>query len=205
MFSFLCWGDVGWDLYEGEVDPRPGGCSLNLALSLVACGAREVSVAAPLGSDGASLERILRAGGVRTDLVQFLEGSTPRQHIRLLRCGERVLYGYRAGVLEAPRSGAYHVGLRAVGWAQLEINGKTVIETDNPGMDTVKAVTMEQGVHNVRVRFKDTLERSRLHLIWQPPGQETLVPIPSLYLWPSQASYAEAALSASVAPPDHTN
>ena len=29
--SFLCWGDVGWDVYEDEAEPRPGGCALNVA------------------------------------------------------------------------------------------------------------------------------------------------------------------------------
>ena len=35
--------------------------------------------------------------------------------------------------------------------------------------------------------FLDSSERSRLHLLWRPPGQADLSPIPTQYLWPSRA------------------
>jgi hypothetical protein len=63
-----------------------------------------------------------------------------------------------------------------------------------PGVDAVETVTLNQGLYDLRLRYRDTVERSRLHLLWQPPGQETLKAIPSQYLWPSRASAPQSAL-----------
>jgi hypothetical protein len=92
-----------------------------------------------------------------------------------------------AGVLEVPRSGEYRLVLRAVDWAQLTLDGKTVLETVTPGEAAAEGVTLEKGLYDLRVRYRDTSEHSGLHLLWQRPGHEALSPIPAQNLWPSRA------------------
>ena len=102
--SFLVWGDVGLDSYDDEPAPRPGGCALNVALSLVASAAPgPVACAGPLGDDARSLRRLLEQEGVDATHLELREGPAPRQPIRLGPGGERELYGYQAGVLAGYR------------------------------------------------------------------------------------------------------
>ncbi len=96
-----------------------------------------------------------------------------------------------SGVLAAPQGGTYTLGLRAIDWAQLHIDGQLAVETTGPDALTQAALTLDQGLHDLRLRFKDTTGRSRLHLLWQPPGQAELLAIPAHYLWPSRSSYVE--------------
>jgi 4-amino-4-deoxy-L-arabinose transferase-like glycosyltransferase len=97
------------------------------------------------------------------------------------------------GTLQIPQSGTYRLGLRAVDWAQLYIDGEVIVETGEPDAEAVETVVFTRGLYDLRVRFRDTVGRSRLHLLWQPPGQETPTVIPSQHLWPSRASLIEAA------------
>jgi hypothetical protein len=92
------------------------------------------------------------------------------------------------GALQAPRAGTYQLSLRAVDWAQLTLDGQVVVETKEPGVDAVETVTLNQGFYGLRLRFRDASERSRIHLLWRPPGQGTLTAIPSQYLWPTHAT-----------------
>ena len=98
-----------------------------------------------------------------------------------------------SGVLVAPQAGPYGLGLRAIDWAQLYLDNQLVLETMGPNAYTQASLTLAEGLHDVRLRFKDTTARSRLHLFWQPPGQASAVAIPSHYLWPSRSSYVETA------------
>jgi len=91
------------------------------------------------------------------------------------------------GVLDVPQPGRYQLGLRAVDWAQLAVDGKTVLETAAPGEAAVEEVNLERGLYDLDIRYRDESERSRLHLLWRPPGQDDLEPIPAHYLWPSRA------------------
>lgn len=96
------------------------------------------------------------------------------------------------GKLDAPTPGVYALGLRAVDWAQLFVDGQLVVETTAPDVYSEGVATLTPGLHELRLRFKDTMQRSRLHLFWRPPGQE-LSPIPPEALWPPQGSYPEPA------------
>ncbi|MBE7468232.1 MAG: hypothetical protein DPW09_14550 [Anaerolineae bacterium] len=96
-----------------------------------------------------------------------------------------------SGVLAAPQAGLYQLGLRAIDEASLYLDGQLVVATTGPDALTQTSLTLEQGLHDLRLTFKDATGRSRLHLLWQPPGQASLVPIPGPYLWPSRHSYVE--------------
>lgn len=94
----LCWGDVGWDEYEDEDAPRPGGCALNVAHQLLK-GDHEVSVVGPVGEDGRALIDLLAGWGADVSGLEVLGAPTPRQRILLREGGERVLCGHRGGAL----------------------------------------------------------------------------------------------------------
>jgi streptogramin lyase len=98
------------------------------------------------------------------------------------------------GVLAAPQAGPYGLGLRAVDWAQLYLDDQLLLETSGPDIYSQATPMLDRGLHDLRLRFKDTTGRSRLHLWWQPPGQDGAAAIPRQYLWPSRSSYIETAL-----------
>src|SRR5690606_36590759 len=84
----LVWGDVGLDVYADEDAPRPGGCALNVAISLARSGLPRVACAAPLGADGAALREVLASCGVDVTHLELRPGATPRQPVRLAPSGE---------------------------------------------------------------------------------------------------------------------
>ena len=93
-------GDAGLDAYRGEAAPRPGGCALNVAVHLQACGAGRVGIVAPLGEeDGQPLLDLARARGLDPAHLRLLPGRTPHQEIEVLPDGERRFHTYLPGVL----------------------------------------------------------------------------------------------------------
>ncbi|MBI1878817.1 MAG: hypothetical protein HYR94_11465 [Chloroflexi bacterium] len=141
------------------------------------------------------------------------------------------------GSLDAPQSGLYRLGLRAVQEAQLYLDGQLLI----PGLVPEKisllppeeqphtsifwvifrwlasvlglefseetkpvsplptetivfnqpndvTISLEAGLHDIRVRYKDNTDRSQIHLSWTlPTGVQE--PIPSENLWPPLGRY----------------
>ena len=88
------------------------------------------------------------------------------------------------GWLDVPQSGFYRLGLRAVTEAQVFLDGRLIVATEAPDKYTeAPPLTLTQGLHDLRVRYKDSADRSRIHLIWTPPNGQT-EPIPSTNLWP---------------------
>ncbi|NJN93877.1 MAG: hypothetical protein HC875_07195 [Anaerolineales bacterium] len=92
------------------------------------------------------------------------------------------------GSLDVPQSGLYRLGLRAVPEAQLYLDGNLLVTTSAPNENTEAAVTLEAGLHDLRVRFKDNTDRTRIHLTWTTPAG-LLEPIPSENLWPPLGRY----------------
>jgi 4-amino-4-deoxy-L-arabinose transferase-like glycosyltransferase len=95
------------------------------------------------------------------------------------------------GWLDAPVSGVYRLGLRAVPEAELILDGQSVVTTLGPDQYTDATLTLEQGLHDITVRYKDSVDRSQLHLYWARPDGNTVEPIPSQYLWPPQGREPE--------------
>jgi 4-amino-4-deoxy-L-arabinose transferase-like glycosyltransferase len=93
-----------------------------------------------------------------------------------------------AGALVAPRSGVYRLGLRAVQEAELFLDGQSLLQTTGPNQLTETAVTLQAGLHELLIRYRDNVDRSRIHLTWVPPGGQ-FGPIPKEYLWPPMATY----------------
>lgn len=94
------------------------------------------------------------------------------------------------GSLVAPQSGLYRLGLRAVQQAELFVDGRSLVVTPGPDQYAEAEVTLEAGLHNLMVRYLDTVDRSRIHLSWIPPSG-SFEAIPSDYLWPPMGKYPE--------------
>lgn len=92
------------------------------------------------------------------------------------------------GSLIAPQSGLYRLGLRAVPEAELYLDGQWLITTIAPDQPTEAPVTLAAGLHDLVIRFKDNVDRSRIHFTWATPTGE-LMPVPSENLWPPLGDY----------------
>jgi hypothetical protein len=110
------------------------------------------------------------------------------------------------GSLDAPQSGIYRLGLRAVAEAQLAVDGVLLVTTAAPDQYIDAAITLQAGLHEVRIRYKDEADRSRIHFYWTPPAG-VFQPVPSENLWPPLGRYparptpavTETALASSLA------
>lgn len=95
-----------------------------------------------------------------------------------------------AGSLIAPQSGVYHLGLRVVQEAELFIDGQLLLATTTPNQVTEKPLNLEAGLHDILIRYRDSVDRSRVHLYWMPPNG-VFDPIPTDYLWPPMGDYPD--------------
>lgn len=95
-----------------------------------------------------------------------------------------------SGSLIAPQSGEYRLGLRAVQEASLLVDGQRLLATLEPDRYTEAPITLKAGRHELRLLYRDSTDRSRIHLLWTPPGGQA-EPIPSDYLWPPLGAYPE--------------
>jgi DNA-binding beta-propeller fold protein YncE len=93
-----------------------------------------------------------------------------------------------SGSLVVPQSGLYRFGVMAVAEAELLIDGQPVVKTLAPNQLQENMLTLEAGNHEIMVRFKDTMDRSQIHLYWMTPTG-TFQPIPTQYLWPPLGEY----------------
>ncbi|NDJ86614.1 MAG: hypothetical protein GYB66_12060 [Chloroflexi bacterium] len=86
------------------------------------------------------------------------------------------------GWLQVKETGSYGFSLRAIEWAELRVNGTQVAETPGPDQTIYTTVELPPGLHEIQVRFLDTVPYSRIHLLWQPPGQQGFTtPPPELF------------------------
>ncbi len=64
------------------------------------------------------------------------------------------------GSLLAPQSGIYTLGLRAVQEADLALDGQPLLITAAPNELANAVIPLEAGLHQIQVRYKDTVDRS---------------------------------------------
>ncbi|RME40953.1 MAG: hypothetical protein D6796_16475, partial [Caldilineae bacterium] len=88
------------------------------------------------------------------------------------------------GMLDVPADGVYGLGLRSVGAASLFVDDRPVAETTLPNRVQEGLVSLPAGLHSLRLRFRDDVQRSEVHLLWTPPGAPGPAAIPSANLWP---------------------
>lgn len=114
--NILCVGDCGVDVYLPELERRPGGITLNVALAARRWfpATDRIHIAAPLGTDeAADIVRARLAGsGITTEFL-LRTGATPIQEIEVDEAGERHFRGYHVGVLRDYRAADIDSGLLA--------------------------------------------------------------------------------------------
>jgi hypothetical protein len=90
-----------------------------------------------------------------------------------------------SGQIDIPYAGVYQFGVDAVDSASIFIDDTLLVETQIPDQYVEVPITLDHGLHALRIRFQDLTNRSRIHLYWVlPDGERTI--IPSNYLWPSK-------------------
>lgn len=94
------------------------------------------------------------------------------------------------GALLAPVGGVYRLGLRVVQEAELYLDNRPILTTTGPNEYTEAPVSLETGLREILIRYRDNVDRSRVHLSWIPPNG-VFEPIPSQYLYPPMGRYPE--------------
>ncbi|MEZ4555464.1 MAG: PA14 domain-containing protein [Caldilineaceae bacterium] len=97
------------------------------------------------------------------------------------------------GKIAIPEPGDYAFGLRSIDESTVWIDGTEVTAGVNPNQYAEGALTLDAGLHDIRVRFADRTAHTNVNLFWSPPwgGHEI---VPADVLFPPQASYARVEL-----------
>ncbi|MEI2691807.1 MAG: PA14 domain-containing protein [Anaerolineae bacterium] len=99
------------------------------------------------------------------------------------------------GKLAIPTSGVYTIGTRSDDGSLVTIDGQLVV--DNSGShgaeDRSGQISLEQGFHDIEVRYNELGGSREMQLWWQPPGQGRAV-IDSQFLFPLEGEEIPAGL-----------
>jgi hypothetical protein len=99
------------------------------------------------------------------------------------------------GKLAVPASGLYTIGTRSDDGSFVFIDGQLVV--DNGGshgaQDRSGQIMLEQGFHDIEVRYNELGGSREMQLWWQPPGQGRAI-IDSAYLFPLEGDEIPAGL-----------
>lgn len=95
-----------------------------------------------------------------------------------------------SGKLNVPTAGTYAFGLESIDDSWLYINDKLVVEAHVGNQYQQGQITLQAGLHDIRVRYTDKSNWSHINLFWSPPGKPRQI-IPAAYLLPPQGSYPE--------------
>ncbi|MFN8443188.1 MAG: PA14 domain-containing protein [Caldilineaceae bacterium] len=93
-----------------------------------------------------------------------------------------------SGKIAIPTSGDYGFGLESISEATLFIDSQQILAATTGNQQENTHITLEQGLHDIRVRYADHEDHSHIHLFWTPPGYNQQ-PIPSAVLFPPQGNY----------------
>ncbi|MFZ2358943.1 MAG: PA14 domain-containing protein, partial [Anaerolineae bacterium] len=100
------------------------------------------------------------------------------------------------GKLAVPATGVYTLGARSDDGSYVFIDGQLVV--DNGGshgaQDRSGQITLEQGFHDIEVRYNELGGSREMQLWWQPPGQGRAI-IDSAYLFPLEGDEIPAGLT----------
>jgi hypothetical protein len=75
------------------------------------------------------------------------------------------------GKLLVPTAGTYRFGLEAATSAELFLDDKSVVTTQQPGYQTEGTISLTAGPHDLRLRYLDNQMYSHVYLYWSPPGR----------------------------------
>ncbi len=98
------------------------------------------------------------------------------------------------GMVAIPQSGDYAFGLKSIDESTLWIDGERVAEATSRNVFVQNTISLDAGLHDIRVRYADRTDHSYISLYWRPPwGPESEI-VPAEALFPPQGSYERVEL-----------
>jgi len=88
------------------------------------------------------------------------------------------------GKIAIPLAGTYRFGTQSIDDSHLYIDGQQVVENVERDRYMEGTISLESGLHDITLRFRDQTSHSRIWLYWTLPEGEREI-IPSFYLLPS--------------------
>lgn len=99
------------------------------------------------------------------------------------------------GKVFAPRTGSYGFSTVSIDESFLAINGVELLANRQQGASVEGRIQLDQGWHDLRLRFSDHTGYTRAYLYWTPPGGSREI-IPASRLLPPMGAYPGAAAMA---------
>ncbi|MBX6771439.1 MAG: glycosyltransferase family 39 protein [Chloroflexi bacterium] len=100
------------------------------------------------------------------------------------------------GKISIPRAGIYRFGTQSIDFSWLFIDNRLIVDNSRALDQYVEgAVTLGEGLHDIRIRFLDRSPHSFIDVYWTPPGGERAL-LPSDVLFPPQGSYPNQVITA---------
>ncbi|HEX2923615.1 MAG TPA: PA14 domain-containing protein, partial [Chloroflexota bacterium] len=92
------------------------------------------------------------------------------------------------GKIDIPRSGSYRFGTESADTSWMYIDERLVVTNDGANRQFKDgSVTLDEGYHDIRIRFIDQTDHTFVRLSWTPPGgQREVLPSTRLYPPPGQ-------------------
>lgn len=97
------------------------------------------------------------------------------------------------GKIAIPRAGEYRFGLESIDESTLFINEQQIVEGIERNVYAEGGITLESGLHDIRVRYADRTDHTHINLFWRPPGGFVQI-IPSEVLFPPQGNYEKVVM-----------
>lgn len=97
------------------------------------------------------------------------------------------------GKIAIPVSGDYRFGLESIDDSRLFIDDQEIVAGASPNQYSEGSITLDAGLHDIRLLFGDRTAHTHVNLFWTPPGGSHQ-PVPSEVLFPPQGSYERVAL-----------
>lgn len=95
-----------------------------------------------------------------------------------------------SGKIAIPESGFYDFGLRSIDESRLSIDGVEIVNSQVRNEMAVGGLTLDAGLHDIKLRYADRTDHTYIDLSWRPPGVDgSFRTIPSALLFPPQANY----------------
>ncbi|MFP4466604.1 MAG: glycosyltransferase family 39 protein [Candidatus Goldiibacteriota bacterium] len=90
------------------------------------------------------------------------------------------------GKIKAEQAGKYIFMTKSNDYSDLYINNKKILE--NPGGGGLRSergeIFLEKGMHNIKLRYYESTNYSKMQFWWQPPGSLEMQVVPSEVLFP---------------------
>ena len=97
------------------------------------------------------------------------------------------------GKIAIPQTGNYYFGLESIDESTLNIDGQEVVSAQVRNQLSEKPIALAQGLHDIRIRYRDRTDHTHINFFWTPPGGTRQI-VPEQVLFPPQANYARVSV-----------